>query len=142
MSFLELAAAFLACVGLWISVYFTGVAFKWFSPNVFWVPRVCRLGEKSCLYVLETPRAKFFGVPNSVFGIFMYLYVLADLFFFPPHFGLFLTAVALARSLYLAYSLLFVTKVPCVLCFTSHAVNLALFLFYLAEAANFGSITT
>lgn len=120
----------LCVVGLWISIYFTGVFYKWFSPGVFWIPRVCQLEEKSCLLVLETPRAKIFGIPNSVFGIAMYLYVLFDLAFFPPYFGLVLCVLALIRSIYLAYSLIFITKIPCPLCFTSHIINFCLVLFY------------
>ena len=123
----------LSGLGLWISVYFTGVYYKWFHPDVFWIPRICQLEEKTCLSVLDTPRAKIFGIPNSAFGIFAYLYLIIDQFFFPPYFGLILLFFALFRSLYLAYSLLFITKIPCRLCFTSHAINLVLFLIYLSE---------
>ena len=121
---------FLSAAGLWISVYFTGVYYKWFSPQVMWVPQVCRLDEKSCLNVLDTPRAKIFGVPNSAFGIFVYGYLLFSSHFFPPHAGLVLLAFALGRSIYLAYSLIFVTKIPCKLCFASHAINPSLFLIF------------
>jgi uncharacterized membrane protein len=123
----------LLLVGLTISIYFTGVYYHWFSPDVFWIPKVCRLEEKSCLLVLDTPRAKIFGIPNSAFGIGIYLYLMLDLFFFSPLLGFLLLAAALTRSIYLAYSLIFITKIPCVLCFTSHAVNLALFLIYLTQ---------
>jgi len=125
--------ALLALTGLWISVYFTGVFYRWFKPDVFWIPRLCRLEEKTCLTVLETPRAKLFGVPNSVFGIAVYLYILLDLFAFPPWPALILLGLALIRGVYLVWSLLFVTRIPCVLCFTSHAINLALFLIYIAK---------
>ena len=121
----------LCSAGLWISVYFTGVYYAWWRPNVFWMPQVCQLKEESCMTVLGTPRAKLFGIPNSAFGIFLYAYLLADLFIFPPALGLALISVALARSIYLAYSLLFITKIPCPLCFASHAINLVLFLIYL-----------
>ena len=121
----------LSLVGFWISIYFTGVFYKWFPPHVFWIPRVCQLDEKSCLTVLETPRAKLVGIPNSVFGMFMYAYlILESWFFFPSIIGLILLAAAVLRSIYLAYSLLFVTKIPCPLCFTSHGINLVLFLLY------------
>jgi len=83
------------------------------------------------LNVLETPRAKIFGIPNSAFGIVIYFYLILDQFLFPPWIGLLLLGVALLRSVYLAYSLLFITKIPCVLCFTSHGINLTLFLIYL-----------
>lgn len=123
--------ALLSLTGFWISVYFTGVFYHWFSPHVFWVPKVCRLNEKSCLTVLETPRAKMFGIPNSAMGVGMYLYLLADIFLFPPQPGMILLTLAMLRSIYLAYSLVFVTKIPCPLCFTSHAINLILFSAYL-----------
>lgn len=117
----------LSFIGLWISVYFTGVYYKWFSPGVFWVPQVCQLNEKSCLNVLQTPRAKIFGVPNSLFGIFVYSYLLLLSAHFSPWIAFALLASALGRSLYLAYSLIFVTKIPCTLCFCTHAINLVLF---------------
>ena len=124
---------FLPFLGLLISIYFTGVYYGWFSPDVFWIPKICRLERESCLTVLETPRAKIFGIPNSVFGIAIYIYILLDQFFFNPVWGLILIGFALIRSVYLAYSLIFITKVPCVLCFTSHLVNLCLFLIYLKD---------
>lgn len=118
----------LSLIGLWISVYFTGVYYKWFQPNVFWIPQICQLKEETCITVLGTPRAKLLGLPNSLFGIFLYLYLILDLFFFPPQAALIFLLFALLRSIYLAYSLIFVTKVPCPLCFTSHGINLVLFL--------------
>lgn len=127
---IELIVVLLASVGFVISIYFTGVFYKWLKPDVFWMPRVCRLEEKTCLHVLDTPRAKIFGIPNSAMGIFAYAYVLLDLFYFPAVFGFGLITLALIRSIYLAYSLLYVTKIPCPLCFTSHAINLTLFLVY------------
>ena len=117
----------LSALGLWISIYFTGVYYRWFKPDVFWIPQVCRLKEESCMTVLGTPRAKLFGVPNSAFGIGLYLYLILDLFFFPPIVAFVLLIFAVLRSVYLAYSLLFITKIPCPLCFTTHAVNILLF---------------
>lgn len=124
----------LCLIGLWISVYFTGVYYKWFKPSVFWMPQVCQLKEESCMTVLGTPRAKLLGLPNSVFGMAVYSYLLLDLFFFPPGLGLVLTAFAVLRSVYLAYSLFFVTKIPCPLCLISHGINLILFGMLLATA--------
>lgn len=120
----------LAAAGWIISIYFTGVTYRWFQPNAFWVPKVCRLDERSCIHVLQTPRARLGGVPNSVFGIFLYAYVMVDVFYFEPIFGFVFVLLALLRSIYLAYSLIFITKIPCVLCFTSHGINLLLLIFY------------
>jgi uncharacterized membrane protein len=122
----------LSAVGLWISIYFTGVFYKWFQPNVFWIPQVCQLKEATCMNVIGTPRAKMFGIPNSAFGIVLYTYLLIDIFFlFPPAIALVGLTLALARSIYLAYSLIYVTKIPCPLCFTTHVINLILFLIVL-----------
>ena len=119
----------LSAVGLWISIYFTGVYYKWFQPNVFWIPQVCQLKEASCMTVLGTPRAKLFGIPNSAFGIGLFLYLIVNLFIpFPWAIAFILFGLAVLRSVYLAYSLIFVTKIPCPLCFTSHVINLILFL--------------
>ena len=119
----------LSVVGLWISVYFTGVYYKWFQPNVSWIPQLCHLKESSCMLILDTPRAKLFGVPNSVFGIGLYTYLIFNLC---THFSwaiaLVLLIFAVIRSVYLAYSLIFVTKVPCPLCFTGHIINVILLL--------------
>ena len=126
MMFLILILSF---VGLWISAYFTGVYYKWFRPDVFWIPQVCQLKESSCMMILDTPRAKLFRVPNSVFGIGLYIYLILNLFaHFSSVVALILLALAVIRSIYLAYSLIFVTKVPCSLCFTGHVINIILLL--------------
>src|SRR3990167_4818212 len=110
-----------AFAGLYISVYFTGIIYRWFSPHVYWVPKVCQMKEKTCMSVLDTPRAKFFGIPNSVFGIGVYSYLILDAVSgFEPLAGTILLFLSAARSIYLAYSLVFVTRIPCPLCFTSH----------------------
>jgi len=127
---LALVVSVLSVIGLWISIYFTGVFYQWFKPSVFWMPAVCQLKEATCMNVLGTPRAKIFGIPNSAFGIAIYTYILLDLFWFPGIIGLILLGLALLRSIYLAYSLIYVTKIPCPLCFTSHGINLILFSIY------------
>ena len=119
----------LSFIGLWISIYFTGVFYKWFKPDQFWIPKVCQLKEESCMTVLDTPRAKLFGIPNSAFGVGMYAYLILNLFIpFPWMIALVFLFFAVLRSIYLAYSLIFVTKIPCPLCFTSHVINLILFI--------------
>ncbi len=128
---MNIIALILCAVGLWIAFYFTGVSYRWFSADVKWVPPVCRLKESSCQLILETPRAKLFGVPNSVYGIGVYsyliLYFLGAPVWWAP--GFIAMAFATVRSIYLVYSLLFITRIPCPLCFTSHAINLFLFIY-------------
>ena len=119
----------LSFIGLWISIYFTGVFYKWFQPDAFWIPKVCQLKEESCMTILGTPRAKLFGIPNSAFGVGMYCYLILNLFVpFPWMIAAVLLLLAVLRSIYFAYSLIFVTKIPCPLCFTSHVINLILFI--------------
>ena len=78
--------------------------------------------------VVQSPRARALGgVPNAFIGMAYYLALGAAL----PFCGRALvwdaafaaTLAAALFSLFLAYSLLFVTRAPCVFCWTSHAVN-------------------
>ena len=56
------------------------------------------------------------------------------LFTFPIfHFSLLASLVTVLLGLFLTYSLLFLTRVPCVLCFTSHAINVVIFVLLLLE---------
>jgi uncharacterized membrane protein len=78
--------------------------------------------------VVQTPRARAIGgIPNATFGLAYYAALAAaiPLLGFPAVKTAALAAslLAAAFSLYLAYSLLFVTKMPCVYCWTSHVIN-------------------
>jgi len=121
----------LALLGLAIATYFTGVAYRLIPPDTRYIPRVCRLGEDTCRKVVDTPRARVFGVPNSLLGMIYYvaLMALAVAGTAPPWLDLAYRLVAwgtVALGVFLTYSLLFITRVPCVLCFTSHALNLVI----------------
>jgi uncharacterized membrane protein len=95
-------------------------------------------GEVRGPSVVKTERARLLGgIPNSVFGLFYYAALIAALAFLDRPIvwdaALAAAGAAAAMSLYLAYSLLFVTRRPCVFCWTSHAVNwllLILIVFY------------
>ena len=123
----------LCLVGFGISSYFSGVAYNWVKPDTRWIPAVCRMGEQTCATIVFTPRARVFGVPNSVLGQLFYTTLAtvagADGLDEPGIrlvlFGV--SGVTVVLGAYLTYSLLFVTPVNCVLCFTSHAINLILF---------------
>jgi uncharacterized membrane protein len=117
----------LSSIGLWISIYFTSVFYKWVEPEAFWIPKVCQLKEATCMSILDTPRAKMFGYPNSVFGIVLFSYLIVSLFLpLTPYISIGMLTIATLRSVYLAYSLIFVTRVPCPLCFTSHVICITL----------------
>ena len=127
----------LCVVRFGISSYFTGVAYHWVTPDNRWIPSFCRLGEQTCATIVFTPRARVFGPPNSVLGQAFYLvlalaaatgWLESPL----PHVAaLGVSGGTVLLGLYLSYSLLFVTRVHCVLCFTSHGLNLILFVLLL-----------
>lgn len=77
--------------------------------------------------VVFTPRAKVMGLPNSVLGLVFYLALLCMMPFLSNStvwmFALTASTVAAAFSVYLAYSLLFITRMPCAYCWTGHAIN-------------------
>jgi uncharacterized membrane protein len=81
--------------------------------------------------VVESPRARVFaGVPNAAFGLLYYIALAASVPFLAYR-AVWTTALAASLaaalfSVYLAYSLLFVTRMPCFYCWTSHAANVAL----------------
>ena len=78
--------------------------------------------------VVQTPRARLlFGLTNASFGIIYYLAMgsLIWLATAPWQAALLLAAslAAAGMSVVLAYSLLFVTRMPCPYCWTSHCIN-------------------
>ena len=126
-----------ASVGFAISTYFTAIAYRWIRPDAAWIPTFCRMGEQTCASIVFTPRARVFGLPNSLLGQVFYvaLFVGVPLGFLenPMLFRLYLGAslVTVGLGLYLSYSLLFITRVRCPLCFTSHGLNAAIFVLLL-----------
>ncbi len=121
----------LAAMGLYIAAYFTLVYYGLMSANTRLMPKVCRLEERTCQTVLGTKYARVFGVPNSLLGVLYYLTVIAILLAGWTVAPLTEALIAVAwftvvLGLYLAYSLFFIIRIPCPLCLTGHAINLAL----------------
>ncbi|MEO9169565.1 MAG: vitamin K epoxide reductase family protein [Candidatus Baltobacteraceae bacterium] len=89
-------------------------------------------GELQEPSVVETPRARLFGgVPNALLGLLYYPAFAAAVWIAsePWELGALLAVsggVALV-SVVLAYSLLFITRMPCVYCWSAHVVNWSLF---------------
>lgn len=131
----------LAAAGLGISTYFTAVAYRWMRADARWIPAFCRLGERTCAAIVFTPRARVFGPPNSVLGQAFYAALLAGaplgLLDQPLPLALYRGAglVTVALAVYLSYSLLFVLRVPCPLCFASHGINTVIFVLLLLPPA-------
>jgi uncharacterized membrane protein len=111
----SLAIAVLAAVGIYVS------AFMLFKQ---------RRGERGGLSepsVVMTARARTAGVSNALVGLLFYvgMLILTPLLSHPLAWVLAVAAALLASALsvYLAYSLLFVTRMPCAYCWTGHVVN-------------------
>ena len=125
----------LSVIGLLISTYFTAVAYRWVRPDVRWVPSFCRMDEQTCASIVFTPQARLFVLPNSVLGQLYYLAILLGVVFgwidgpgpLPVSYVV-ASALTVSLGVYLSYALLFVNRVACPLCFTSHGINLIIFL--------------
>ncbi len=124
----------LAALSFLISSYFTAVAYRWIKPDANWIPSFCRMGEQTCASIVFTPRARILGLPNSLLGQVFYVALIAaivgEFLFTKPLVYCYLLAslVTVLLGMYLSYSLLFLTRVPCKLCFTSHGINLVIFI--------------
>ena len=119
--FFSLRALVIACcaIGLWVSV------------RMHEKSNADRRGELREASVVQTPRARLFGgVDNALIGMIYYVAVaIASLFFSaePVRIAtLVAAACAAAVSVYLMYSLLFVTKMKCTNCWIGHVINLLL----------------
>lgn len=129
----RIAIGVLSLAGLTISVLFALLSRGALMPNSAILPRVCRMEESSCVSILESKEARLFGIPNFVMGIFFYTLLLLWVFagsiaeWFPALF-MAMTGLSVVTGAYLAWALLFRLRVPCVLCMTSHLLNLGLFL--------------
>ena len=122
----------LATTGFAISSYFTSVFYRWLRPDARWIPPVCRMDEQTCASVIFTPNARVFGVPNSLLGQAYYLALLiATASGLLDHAYvwralLLASAGSVCLAVYLSYSLLFLLRLPCPLCFTSHGINITI----------------
>ncbi len=130
----------LAALSLLISTYFTAISYHWVKPDATWIPSFCQMGERTCASIVFTPRARVFGIPNSVLGQVFYTAIIAAVLggflFTKPlvYFYLLGSFLTVLLGVYLTYSLLFLTRVPCKLCFTSHGINLVIFVLLVIQS--------
>jgi uncharacterized membrane protein len=126
----------LAVLGLLISLYFTLVFHGVLKADTRLVPKFCRLGEKTCQSIIHAPEARLFGQPNFHLGL-VYYGVLIGVGMLPEYLQrsrdllLIAGAVTVLVAFYLSYALFFRLRIPCVLCLTSHAINLLIFILVL-----------
>ena len=127
-------------LGLSISLYFTLVYYRLIKPDATFVPKFCRLDEATCQYLMSTRNARILGARNFVLGLLYYsvliLYVtlvsLQQTISFEFVAGISLFTVLL--GIYLVYGLIVKLKTHCLLCYTSHALNLIIFLSLIMKA--------
>ena len=140
---LRIAITALSLAGLVISIYFT-FAYYGRVKKSRWVPEIlCAREGSNCVTVVQTPYARVFGVPNSLLGIIYYLLVVSDAingfgipWYYKGGYQLIwpfqiLIPASLATVLlgfYLIYALQRKLRINCALCYTAHAINLALLL--------------
>ena len=81
--------------------------------------------------VVDEPAARlFFGLPNSLFGLIFYSILFVAIWFAGGWlaYGIVIAVLAAAlTSVYLACNLVFITRMPCPFCWTSHVLNFLLF---------------
>ena len=123
--------ATLSSVGFLISLYFTFVYYRVISSNPRFLPRFCTLPEGSCRTILDAPQARLFGLPNSLLGLVYYgmlLFLVLNVWIAVPMASakwMFVASlVASAVGITLAEALIRTLKTTCVLCFTSHGINI------------------
>jgi uncharacterized membrane protein len=91
--------------------------------------QLAQRGELTEPSVVTSPRARIGSVPNARIGLTYYIFQLLAAPFATPshpivlHAALSGAVLASLASLYLAYSLLFVTRRPCLYCWTGHLIN-------------------
>ncbi len=130
---LAIASLVLSAIGLMVSAYMTLAYYGLLPHHAGLIPATCPSDGTTCLAITRTPASRVFGVPNSVLGLFYYALVISaaatriaydQWWILQSLLGV--TVLAVLFSLYLAWVLIFRMRTVCVLCFTTHAINLAL----------------
>lgn len=122
----------LVLIGFLISLYFTLVYLDVSIPVVDSVANFCGLDTRQCQKVIETESSHLFGVANFVLGLFYYTVLFIYLILPSSIAWVFFILMAMAcwavviLSLYLAFELRYVLKIPCRLCFTIHGINVVI----------------
>ncbi len=131
---MHLVLILLSAVGVYISMYFTLVYYRFITPNAAFIPAFCRMEEGTCQLVIHHPDARVLGVPNSLLGAGYYLFlILVNAGIGSPVIFSFMQVaswVPVVFGAYLVCSLFFKVKVLCALCIVSHGINLAIALLF------------
>ena len=133
-----------------LSLYFT-FAYYGRVKHSPWIPEIlCAREGSSCVTVVQTPYARVFGVPNSLLGIVYYVGLILwggmnrlpsldiqyDHTYYVLRFEVLLLPASLATVLlgfYLIYALRRKLFTNCPLCYTAHAINLAILVLVIVD---------
>lgn len=120
----------LAFIGLLLSAYAYRVTMH-LKKIPSYTP-LCDISERvSCKRAFIAKESHLFILPNSGWGMFYYFIIILLFENLWYEWAFYLSTIALAISLYLAYVLYFKQKNFCVVCWATHLVNLLLFVFLL-----------
>lgn len=117
---------FLALLGLLLASY-TFYVKQQLQKNKHYKPACDINNTISCSQVLKSPYANLFYLPNALYGIILYLLIIAAQLLQLTTFLLLLTSIASIISLVLFYLLLKLKK-TCLVCIASYLINIGLFL--------------
>ena len=120
----------LAFVGLILSLYAYRV--KKHLDRVPSYKPLCEISDQvSCKRALQSKESNLLFVPNSAWGMFYYFLIILFVENYWIQWAFSLSVIALIMSLYLSYVLYYKQKNFCVVCWSTHLVNVFLFLFLL-----------
>lgn len=127
MSAMSTILALLALAGGAFSYYFLQVHRLKLSPDVWWIPPVCRVGKDTCQTLVDTSYGKTFGRPNAFWGSLSYPVVLVgvvmtDLMELGPTLLVAFSVAMASVSVYLSWGLVRL-KTVCRVCIAVHTIN-------------------
>jgi uncharacterized membrane protein len=123
-----------ALVGLVNAALFTAMIYGWLALDSPLLTRVCRVDSGDCQKVITSPRARLFGVPNSVLGVVWYLLTgslaatalaTGSLPLRPALLAL--STLTVVVGIYLIWSLRCRLQVHCWFCYLGHTTNFIIF---------------
>ncbi|MFQ6605581.1 MAG: vitamin K epoxide reductase family protein [Fidelibacterota bacterium] len=128
-------ALILVSAGYLISIYFYLATHNRIPTAVPWLPSLVQIGDCRCEELVDTPFGRTLGRSNAFWAMWYFVFlaiaiISTNLNSWPGVTTLFfITLIAFARSIYLAWALLLM-RVVCRPCITAHIINLGLILIF------------
>ena len=117
-----------AFIGLLLSSYALYVEKKTNRSTSY--KAACDISDKiSCTKAFKSKYSKIMGLSNSLFGLFVYIFILALTFYGDGKIIFFLSTFIILGSIYLAYISYFKLKNLCVVCTSIYLINFLLLVF-------------